>query len=496
MMMEHDLGKIAMALVKAASETEAKRHSHIFTGREFKVSRFARMTSQGITSTFGRQWRQNIKRLKIMVDYIAAYNPTDNATAREFRLSCYNERLGKALGLSYRQVSRLIDTAEKIQLLENTDKTFKPMDTAKGYIFNPAVADIIRTLHASIPAAKRVKDEQSTIGQDKAARRVDFKLTFGRVYSHADITDGEALQALYNAYPWLPEYQAKIARLNERLKDYPLLQMSFNPTITRSKSGQISKIGIRCSSPFCSSATDGERQHILNAMIGGIHYDYDIKSSIYRVNYFMATGIWADNDVDFYALMPHDDFKGTRADYKQMAMLLYFNKSGAEIVNKINFRRMRAGLSVIPQCYRAGLADWLQAAIDKMDEVIGGRIGTAEIFLHESCIYADLLEYLLDKGIMICQCYDGFYSNQPIGEIIQAALPDIARRYRERVLRAADEDNPTGKPLEAPASADGASPACVDGEACNRPMTGQERAEFARLLDSIFPDEPQKMQSG
>lgn len=495
MMMEPDIGKIAMALLRAASETEAKRHSHIFTGRDFQRGMFQAMTRQGVINLLGRKWKNHIARLKIMVDFIAAYNPTDNATAREFTLSCNNARLGKALGLNYRQISNLISYAEKINLLICTNEIYSVRESAKGYIYNPAVADIIRSLHASIPAAKCVKDEQSTIGQDKAARRVDFKLTFGRVYSHADITDGDALQAVNNAYPWLPDYQAKIARLNERLEDYPLLQMSFNPTITRSKSGQISKIGIRCTSPFCSSATDGEREHILNTMIGGIHYDFDIKSSIYRVNYFMATGIWADNDVDFYALMPHDDFKGTRADYKAMAMLLYFNRTGAEIVNKINFRRMRAGLQVIPQCYRAGLADWLQAAIDKMDEVIGGRIGTAEIFLHESCIYADLLEYLLDKGIMICQCYDGFYSNQPIGEIIQAALPDIARRYRDRVMGVADEDNPTEKPLEAPASADGASPACVDGEAGNRPMTGQERAEFARLLDSIFPDEPQKTQS-
>jgi len=45
-------------------------------------------------------------------------------------------------------------------------------------------------------------------------------------------------------------------------------------------------------------------------------------------------------------------------------------------------------------------------------EAEGGRLFDSEIFLHESCIYIDVLYALLEDGFFVWQCYDAFYAKK------------------------------------------------------------------------------------
>ena len=40
----------------------------------------------------------------------------------------------------------------------------------------------------------------------------------------------------------------------------------------------------------------------------------------------------------------------------------------------------------------------------------GGNLFDSEIFLHESCIYMDVLEHLLKEGFLVWECYDSWYA--------------------------------------------------------------------------------------
>lgn len=42
----------------------------------------------------------------------------------------------------------------------------------------------------------------------------------------------------------------------------------------------------------------------------------------------------------------------------------------------------------------------------------GGYLYDNEIFFHESCVYMDVLNVLLQNGFFVWQCYDAFYAKK------------------------------------------------------------------------------------
>ena len=62
-----------------------------------------------------------------------------------------------------------------------------------------------------------------------------------------------------------------------------------------------------------------------------------------------------------------------------------------------------------------------------------------EIFLHESCIYLDVLKELLDDGYFVWECYDAFYARKDgvtqeeyekyVTELVEEKANDYIARY-------------------------------------------------------------------
>lgn len=140
--------------------------------------------------------------------------------------------------------------------------------------------------------------------------------------------------------------------------------------------------------------------------------DYDVKSSIYRITYFLNTGMWPDGDVDFYEKMWGNKFenKDTRDLYKKFCMKLYFDKSPRTIYSHMLRRK-----EINPNFDKEFIISQIAEMKQNMCNVIG-ECYDSEIFLYESYMYSELARVLLDKGFKVIQIYDGFYVDKRMDE--------------------------------------------------------------------------------
>ena len=228
--------------------------------------------------------------------------------------------------------------------------------------------------------------------------------------------------------------------------DEPRVQLRLRVKITRGEKGVISRIGTRLTSPLCQLRAndipvdyEGEtRQMFLNRYFGGRpYYEYDVKSSIYRVAYFLRTGEWLNNAVDLYALMSPYPFAtpDDRAEYKKgAAMQLYFGGSPQKIAASFYDDRVKAKRIKKQGIKREELTDAIAAAQQRMFAVVGESLGS-EVMLHESAIYLMLLCKLLKMGLRVVSVYDEFIADDTrLTELVEKLLPKIAAYYREKML--------------------------------------------------------------
>ena len=260
-----------------------------------------------------------------------------------------------------------------------------------------------------------------------------FKVKFSSKLRIGGVKDEKQLMPiLYEKYPQLEHYQLVADRLNE---DLPApLQIKFTPTFNFSKGGFVTKIGIRATNSICSlkehenenKEYDGVwRKDFLKEYFGTEkYYEYDVKSSIYRVAYLLKTGEWADDDIDFYELMNGAKFvnKEEREDYKQFAQRLYFD-SPAKIYNNI-----RSGIeSTIDLLGENTIRATIETAKRNMESIVGETLDS-EIFLHESCIYMEFFSKLKSMDLDVVQVYDGFYCKEDLS-LYKDLLKGIAEEY-------------------------------------------------------------------
>lgn len=254
-------------------------------------------------------------------------------------------------------------------------------------------------------------------------------------------TDTEIQKGLEASYPWMTEYQDRAARLNTTLP--PIFRMTFQPKIKRGKGGKVSKVGIRCHSPFCQTLRGEFREAVLRDLGFPAVYEYDTKSSIYRISYFLSTGVWMENSVDFYEVMKPGDCYLDRETYKSLAQRLYFCHSAAEVFNSIKPRPIDPqGLldrSTMERAARLFYGREVEQAVKERLEVYWHAMRAivtpyrSEIFFHESCLYLDLLEALTARGYKVGQVYDGFYSDRPdIEAACLSLLPGLAQSYLKK----------------------------------------------------------------
>lgn len=417
--------KLALAVLKSVNKDKDHRPVRV-------VVDFERQDEETVVRSLGRKWKTAIESLNRLACHLEQLNITENGACTEIRLST-SGALEKVVGCSRSGVSRLLEKAVEIGMLRCTDITYSIGQFGKGYIYNPEVGHIVMGMYRKSAGNAAVEDYKTIEHGDccKPDETFQSRLQFGAVRGEKRLlTDAQVVQAVHNQYPWLSEYQQKVERLNERLGN-SLLKMRFCPSVKRNDKNEVSKVGIRCTSMFCNTESS-VRSGVLDKLLGEWH-EYDVPNSIYRVNRFMRMGEWLDDSVDLYTTMQPQDMATDREMFKKSAMMLYFNASGAVIVRLVNGKLRRKGLRTAEGKVKAILENSFDACQSSMESVIGKRYGS-EIFLHESCIYIDTLECLLDAGFKVAQCYDCFYTDKDATEFIRKNLPKVAAKYRNKVM--------------------------------------------------------------
>ena len=377
----------------------------------------------------------------------AVYIPTTGVLARLFSKS---------------HASRLIERAEELDLLKCVDPHFRPSTPTKSrrkngisrkFIVNPRMVELVqRTYRGGGGGGKAVgtgKDGGGSGGLEEVSseearellERYNICLS-SSLRLPSSLTDEQVRACIRARYPQLAVLDNMRERINATYyADKPTLQLRQRIKISRGATGVISKIGTRCTSGLCLlRANDiphgyaGLTRHMfLKQYYGGrAYYEYDIRSSIYRVARFLRTGEWLEGEVDFYERMSPYEFadEQERSDYKKLAMRLFFGGSPAKITSAFFHELRRNGMEL--DYSKEEVEDAVGLAQARMFSVVGESIGS-EVFLHEGAIYLMVLEKLLGMGMRAVSVYDEFISDNPrLKEICEELLPVVAAEYRER----------------------------------------------------------------
>ncbi len=359
--------------------------------------------------------------------------------------------------------SEVIKLAKSVDLLRCTDPHFCPSfavagrkrknGTARKYVINPRMVELIKRTYRAVSsrgkAAKTGKDG-GVVGELEEVSSETIKELLGRyniclsssLRLPAYLTDEQVRACIHARYPQLTMLDTLREQINTTYyADKPPLQLRQRIKISRGKTGMISKIGTRCTSGLCLLRANDipygyagfTRPAFLEQYYNGNrYYEYDIRSSIYRVARFLKTGEWLAGEEDFYALMSPYEFRNEqeRADYKKLAMRLYFGGSPAKITSALFHELRRNGMEL--DYSKEEVEDAVGVAQARMFSEVGASIGS-EVFLHEGAIYLMLLERLLNMGMRAVSVYDEFIADDPrLKEICEVLLPVVAAEYRER----------------------------------------------------------------
>ena len=400
----------------------------------------------------GQRWKVNLALLGSFVDLYQYLTGRKRITA--IPIPSTSKALTRIFK-DHQKVSRVLQLACKVDLLKCVGEKFRfgRYETyCKCYILNKVVQDLIKSLIAKhdINFTKYlvVNCKSKDFARDGVQgfvfdKEKHYNVLFSSRLRIPNMTDDECLEILYRTYPFLVEYQALADEMNRTyLADTPEQQIVFQPSINRSRTGFITSIGIRATSKVCSfkeheNANVGYkgiwRKDYLKTFFGTDQiYSYDVKSSIYRVSHLMNFGEWADEDIDFYERIYGKNFSSPeeRAMFKDFCQRLYFDSAG-----KLYAHTKGCFADLLAK--GMGEEDIKQAISEmkgRMEFMLGNMSMNSEVFLHESCIYLDLVKSLREKGINVVQVYDGFYSDQEIAGLCKRILPDIASRYYDKLL--------------------------------------------------------------
>ena len=379
----------------------------------------------------------------------AVYIPTTGVLAQVFSKST---------------ASRIIERAEELDLLKCVDPHFCPSTpsagkrkngTSRKYIVNPRMVELVKRTYRGVSSRGRAvgtgKDggvvaELEEVSSEEAREllgRYNICLS-SSLRLPAELTDEQVRACIRARYPQLAVLDNMRERINATYyADKLTLQLRQRIKISRGETGMISKIGTRCTSGLCLlRANDiphgyaGLTRHMFlhDYYNGRAYYEYDIKSSIYRVARFLQTGEWLEGEVDFYERMSPYEFadEQERSDYKKFAMRLFFGGSPQKITSAIFHELRKSGTEL--DYSRQEVEEAVGLAQARMFAVVGESIGS-EVFLHEGAIYLMVLERLLNMGMRVVSVYDEFIADDPrLEEVCEELLPVVANDYRERWL--------------------------------------------------------------
>lgn len=341
-----------------------------------------------------------------------------------------------------RYVSRLFSLAQDIGLIICVDDRYqfnayhKEDNKSKAYAWNKDIEHILLSLFKSfniIIYNSQIINHQYLISivdtfegnksknDDfiEASRRFNIRIA---QRTCLPLEDDFIYKGLVDKYPQLLELWKTI---DEDNTSKPLDEYDYAvPKVKRDVNGNVSKISFRMTNQYCPakvhSISDEDyesgrmiRDEIIKQKFGAV-YENDVKSSIYRITYLLNNGIWLDSSVDLY-----EEIYGAKFETKEdrdlfkhpFCMQLYFNKSSKQMKAHIEYKK-----SATKQWNAEnGGFELIMKAQDNMFKAIG-KSYESEIFLHESCIYAQVAHRLRTIGYKVLQIYDGFFTDKELSK--------------------------------------------------------------------------------
>lgn len=394
-----------------------------------------------LIKVLGQRWKTNLQTLGSFIDIYE--HVTERKYFTELYLSTTSGRLIKVYK-DKMNVSRMLNKAKEIGLLCCIDDTYSfghdKNNKCKTYIYNKKVQDLCKdVIYKYNIVIKRDIICNNSIYMSLGNTSFDeFKVRFSSKLRIAGVKkDEELLPILYKNYKDLAYYQNLADEMNKNLPAEQ--QIKYQPTIKKSKSGYVTKIGIRATSAVNNLKVHQNENKDYNGMWRDDYlknffkdekvYEFDVTSSIYRVAYLLKTGVWLDNNIDLYKILNNGDFetKEDRDNFKSFAMRLYFDRP-KQIFNHIS--------SAVPNVIATYGEDVVKknilAAKNRMIEVLGNGIDN-EIFYHESNIYLDFVSKLRMMDIKVVQIYDGFFSNEDLS-CYEDLLKGVAEEYYKKLV--------------------------------------------------------------
>ena len=392
-------------------------------------------------------------------------------------ISCKNKRLLSMCGTP-KSVSRLIQFMINIGLLAEYDSSYrfnafdKTKNRSKSYCYKYETEELIKdycvnnqinkykiTLNKKYNNKDNIDTIVDTIKSfDVNQVKISSKVNFLKPDNYTEEQFNDYLSYhLFKKYPQLEYYMDLADLINEvYFADDDSRKITFQPNFKYGTGNKcVKKIGIRATNSLCNikkvkENDDRENQIYRDDILEqyGLNEGFDVKSSVPRVTYLINNGVWLDSDIDLYEKMyerfiekcpsEKDEWnKETREVFKYFHMRGYFDTysmCGAhikrEISKKTEYKKHEwEDVDYVMKSYK-----------ESIEETLGGIDYDSEIFLHESCIYLDVLFELLKRGYDVLQIYDAFYTNKKI-EDIEEIIKEKAIKYYNKYIKINNNDN-------------------------------------------------------
>ena len=422
------------------------------------LPQFTQHSLDEVKSILGRSWRV---RFQQMIDLCHYFKHSDKALLHSVIDIAQSSPFWKDyFHLSSRNsICLVVKAAHSIGLLsKRTDGSYVE-GSCSTYWINPEMADNILHWEKSLgfvnrePQVKPLKlsledqlsfIETASIRQSyvNKMRKVGEVVPFKGDRRLPPFTDEEIVYGLYESRPQYRKLLLTLQEINSFIPEDEHHRCS--PNVSRDKHGNITRIGVRATNPWCSTKTEDDgnpnfhgtlREDLLTKRLGN-WVEFDIKASIPSMSLLMTTGMWRDDDEDLYEKMAgrHFQDKDERQKYKDLFLPMYFNSTPEQAIAHFKRQSLQANMIYSEE-------EWM-IALNQARDVMGniedtvGKLST-EVFLHESCVCANvMLRMLKEEGWRVLQVYDGFYIQTDgtdfDAKVKQERASEIVREEAER----------------------------------------------------------------
>lgn len=417
---------------------------HEFTKPE-KPHKFKFMTEESLKEALGRKWKSALQGFLYFVKYEQFCIP------RKYQVVVPIATTSRTL-LNYfkypSNVAAFLKKAQECELLycENKDynywnKSIGSQNFCRKYIINRQVMtlikDVCKKYNIDVDISIKNEVEQASLNEAlKVNGEIYNRIRFcSNLRIPSTVTDTQIISVLYDKYPMLRKYQQKADQLNKTLTAEN--QIRFSVTIHRTDKF-ITKIGIRATNRIVNLREHEDeysdqykgiwrKEYLQGYFNDNKYYSFDVKSSIYRVQYLLNHKTWLPNSVDLYKEISPNEFRNNydRECFKYFSMYTFFDSSAEATLIHNSFKT--PFLESLED--REAILKFIREARDKFEQVIG-KSCRSEIFLHESCIYMKVVEVLKNRGIDVVQVYDSFYTDKPVDDI-EDIVYNAAMEYLE-----------------------------------------------------------------